>query len=52
MDFKIEFSRLLKQLRMQTGFEFMDKQLKESELCTVYQTARSDSLVQNQNLLQ
>ena len=32
MDFKIEFSRLLKQLRMQTGFEFMDKQLKESEL--------------------
>ena len=47
MDFKIEFSQLLKQLRTQVGFEFMDKKLNGGELCTVYQPARSQSLVQN-----
>ena len=50
MDLKIEFSQLLKQLRMQTEFEFMNKLLNESELCTVYQKARSQFLVQNSKL--
>ena len=50
MDFKIEFSQLLKQLRTQVGFEFMDKKLNGGELCTVYQPARSQSLVQNSKL--
>ena len=44
------FSQLIKQLRTQTGFELMDKQLNGSELCSVYQTARSQSLVQNSKL--
>ena len=50
MDLKIEFSQLLKQLRMQTEFECMNKLLNESELCTVYQKARSQFLVQNSKL--
>ena len=45
MDLKIEFSQLLKQL-----LEFMNKLLNESELCTVYQKARSQFLVQNSKL--
>ena len=45
MDLKIEFSQLLKQL-----LEFMNKLLNESELCTVYQKARSQFLVENSKL--